>query len=172
MDVQVREARESELDEIGELTVEVYREGLVSDQYLPVLADARSRWAAEATTTYVALDGGTDGLPGRQLLGAVLYAAPGSPWRDIGDGAGEAEFRMLAVLRSARGRGVGEALVRTCIARARAERLERLVLSTAPDMKAAQRLYERLRFVRAEHRDWLARPTSRTKLLAYELDLE
>ncbi|HEV3173191.1 MAG TPA: GNAT family N-acetyltransferase [Actinocrinis sp.] len=168
MDVQVREAREDELDEIGALTAEVYEE-FVGPDYLAVLRDARSRWQAPATTTFVALDGGTDGLPGRQLLGAVVYAGPGSPWRDIADGEQEAEFRMLGVLESARGRGVGEALVQACVQRARAEGRARLVLSTAPELKAAHRLYERLGFTRAEHRDWM--PTSQISLLAYELGL-
>ncbi len=168
MDVQMREAREDELDEIGALTAEVYEE-LVGPDYLAVLRNARSRWQVPATTTYVALDGGTDGLPGRQLLGAVVYAGPGSPWRDIAQGDAEAEFRMLAVLESARGRGVGEALVRTCLQRARAEGRARMVLSTTPELKAAHRLYDRLGFSRAEHRDWM--PTSRIRLLAYELEL-
>jgi ribosomal protein S18 acetylase RimI-like enzyme len=168
MDVQVREAREDELDEIGSLTAEVYQE-YVGPEYLAVLRDARSRWQNPATATLVALDGGTDGLPGRQLLGAVVYAGPGSPWRDIADGDAEAEFRMLAVLESARGRGVGEALVRACLQRARAEGRTRMVLSTTSEFKAAQRLYARLGFARAEHRDWM--PTSWLTLLAYEVEL-
>jgi ribosomal protein S18 acetylase RimI-like enzyme len=170
MDVQVREARERELDEIGALTAGVYdRARNVNDEYLKVLADARSRWSVPATTTFVALDGGTDGLPGAQLLGAVVYAGPGSPWRDLAEGDGEAEFRMLAVLESARGRGIGEALVRACADRAVAEERARLVLSTTPDNLAAQRLYARLGFARVERRDWAV--GSGLKLLAYSLEL-
>lgn len=170
MDVQVRQAREDDVDEIGALTVEVYgRDGLVSDDYLAVLADARSRWGAEGTTMFVALDGGTDGLPGKQLLGSVVYAAPGSPWRNVAEGGDEAEFRMLGVLEAARGRGVGEALVRACIGQAKANGLARLVLSTDREMKAAQRLYDRLGFARAEHRDWS--PLPEVNLMAYELTL-
>ena len=168
MDVQVREAREDELDEIGALTAEVYEE-YVGSEYLAVLRDARSRWQAPATTILVALDGGTDGLPGRQLLGAVVYAGPGSPWRDVAEGEAEAEFRMLAVLESARGRGVGEALVRACLQRARSEGRTRMVLSTTSELEAAQRLYARLGFVRAEQRDWAPRPE--LTLLAYEMEL-
>ena len=170
MDVQVRQAREDEVDEIGKLTVEVYgQDGLVSDDYLAVLADARSRWDADATTIFVALDGGTDGLPGAELLGSVVYAAPGSPWRNLGEGNGEAEFRMLGVREAARGRGVGEALVQACIDRAKVEGRERLVLSTDQEMRAAHRLYERLGFARATHRDWAPRPE--VQLMAYELTL-
>ena len=79
MDVLVREARESELDEVGAVTATVY-DGLVSPEYLTIVRDARSRWDSPATTTFVALDDGTEGL-----LGAVVYAAPGSPWRNLGE---------------------------------------------------------------------------------------
>ena len=46
-------------------------------------------------------------------------ARPGSPWRELSVD-GEGEFRMLAVAPAARGRGVGEALVRQCEERAAA----------------------------------------------------
>jgi len=163
MDVVVREARESELAEIGALTVEVYGDGLVSPEYLEVLRDARSRWESPATTLLVALDHGTDGL-----LGAVVYAAPGSVWRNLGVDE-EPEIRMLGVLAEARERGVGETLVRACIARARASGASRLVLSTDVEMRAAQRLYERLGFVRTVDRDWS--PVSGLDLLTYALEL-
>jgi ribosomal protein S18 acetylase RimI-like enzyme len=163
MDVVVREARESELDEIGALTVEVYGDGLVSPEYLEVLRDARSRWESPATTLLVALDHGTDGL-----LGAVVYAAPGSPWRNFGVDE-ESEIRMLGVLAAARERGVGETLVRACIARAKASGASRLVLSTDLEMRAAQRLYERLGFVRTVDRDWS--PVAGLELLTYALEL-
>jgi ribosomal protein S18 acetylase RimI-like enzyme len=163
MDVVVREARESELAEVGALTVAVY-DGMVGSAYLEVLRDARSRWDSPATATLVALDDGTDGL-----LGAVVYAGPGSPWRDLGVDD-EPEIRMLGVLEQARGRGVGEALVRACIARARAAGAPRLALSTTPDMRDAHRLYERLGFVRTPERDWAPQP--HLTLLAYVYRLE
>ena len=163
MDVVVREAREDELAEIGALTVDVYGDGLVSPDYLEVLRDARSRWESPATTLLVALDDGTSGL-----LGTVVYAAPGSPWRDLGVDE-EAEFRMLGVLASARERGVGETLVLACVARAKAAGAPRLVLSTTPEMKPAHRLYERLGFVRTPERDWAPRPG--LMLVAYVLEL-
>lgn len=162
MDVLVREARESELDEVGAVTATVY-DGLVGPEYLRIVRDARSRWESPATTTLVALDDGTEGL-----LGAVVYAAPGSPWRNLGDGD-ESEIRMLGVLAAARERGVGEALVRACVARAKTQERPRLVLCTEPEMKAAQRLYERLGFTRTPHRDWTLRPG--LTLLSYAMEL-
>jgi ribosomal protein S18 acetylase RimI-like enzyme len=162
MDVLVREARESELDEVGAVTATVY-DGLVSPEYLEIVRDARARWDSPATTTFVALDDGTEGL-----LGTVVYAAPGSPWRNLGVGA-ECEIRMLGVLAAARDRGVGEALVRACIARAKAADCPRLVLCTEPEMRAAQRLYARLGFERVPARDWALRPD--LTLLSYAMEL-
>ena len=110
MDVLVREARESELDEIGALTVEIYElDGLVGPEYLRVLRDARSRWQAPATTLFVALDGGTDepegadspgsDADGSLLLGAVVYAGPGSPWQNpfVESFGGKVRDEVLAV---------------------------------------------------------------------------
>ncbi len=162
MDVLVRETRESELDEVGAVTAAVY-DGLVIPEYLEVVRDARSRWAAPATTTLVALDSGTEGL-----LGTVVYAGPGSPWRNLGESV-ESEVRMLAVLPTARDRGVGEALMRACIARAKAEGCPRLVLCTEPNMLAAQRLYARLGFKRVPERDWSVRPG--LALMSYAMEL-
>jgi ribosomal protein S18 acetylase RimI-like enzyme len=167
MDLLVREAHEDELVQIGEVTAEVYDgESLAGPEYVKVLRDARARWASPATTLLVAMDDGTD-----DILGTVVLAEPGSPWQDLGDGE-EVEFRMLATLPSARGRGVGETLVRACIDRARAAGAPRLVLSTGPEMKAAHRLYERLGFVRMPERDWRPRPEMKELLRAYMLHLQ
>lgn len=167
MDLLVREAHEDELVQIGEVTAEVYDgEGLAGPEYVKVLRDARARWASPATTLLVAMDDGTD-----DILGTVVLAEPGSPWQDLGDGE-EVEFRMLATLPSARGRGVGETLVRACIDRARAAGAPRLVLSTGPEMTAAHRLYERLGFVRVPERDWRPRPEMKELLRAYVLHLQ
>lgn len=169
MDLVVREARETELDRIGALTAEVYEgEGMTSPEYLAVLRDGRARWDSPATTLLVAFDDGAE--QDTDLLGTVVYAAPGSPWQDLARGT-EAEFRMLATAAPARGRGVGEALVRACIERAKQAAAPRIVLSTGPEMLAAHRLYERLGFVRTPERDWSPRPTSDVLLRAYALEL-
>lgn len=169
MDLVVREARETELAHIGALTADVYGgEGLAGPEYVKVLRDARSRWEAPATTLLVAHDDGAE--EAQDILGAVVYAAAGSPWQDLGRGD-EAEFRMLVAAPSARGRGVGETLVRACIERAKRDGAPRLVLSTGAEMLAAHRLYERLGFVRRPERDWRPRPDMQFLLRAYVLEL-
>ncbi len=164
--ILIRPAEPHEYAEVGEITAHAYLddgflEGGAKDLYLNVLRDAAAR-AAKAELL-VAVDRAD------VLLGTVTYAPQGSPLQDIAV-PGEAEFRTLAVDRRARGRGVGEALVQGCVARARAEEgVVRLVLSTQTTMRAAHRVYERLGFVRAPERDW--EPVPGLPLLAYELAL-
>ncbi len=87
-----------------------------------------------------------------EVIGAVLLLHPRSSLQQLAR-FGEREFRMLAVSATARGAGVGEALVRTCMDRTVADGATALVLWTQPIMLAAQRLYERLGFVRDPSRD-------------------
>jgi ribosomal protein S18 acetylase RimI-like enzyme len=77
---------------------------------------------------------------------------------------------MLAVdPAGGQGRGMGRALVRACIDRARAEGRSRIVLLTRPRMVAAHRLYEAMGFRRVPERDW--EPEQGIELLGFELDL-
>jgi len=144
----IREALPEELAAAGDLTAAVYRDdGLAEPAYLPRLRDAAGRHAADGAWQLVAVD--ADG----SVVGAAVYTVAGSEYADIAQGA-EAELRMLATAGAARGRGVGEALVRHCVERARAEGRAALVLSTKPVMVAAQRLYTRVGFERMPERDW------------------
>ncbi|MBX3357459.1 MAG: GNAT family N-acetyltransferase [Phycisphaeraceae bacterium] len=96
---------------------------------------------------------------GTSTVGVVILLHRDSPLKQVSLDE-EAEFRLLAVHRSARGRGVGEALVAECIRRSAAPPLaaRSLVLWTQPRMTAAQRLYERTGFRRAPERDALLPP--------------
>ncbi|MFF3688566.1 GNAT family N-acetyltransferase [Streptomyces sp. NPDC002187] len=166
MDITIRRIGPGEHAGLGELTAQAYlRGGLLDfgedDPYLAVLRDVAGR--AAGSEVYVAVDG-----PGT-VVGGVAFVPDGGPWADIA-GAGEAEFRMLAVSEHARGRGAGEALVRTCVERARAvPGCVRLVLSTQGGMHAAHRIYHRLGFVRTPERDW--EPVPGLGLLTYALEL-
>jgi ribosomal protein S18 acetylase RimI-like enzyme len=159
--MRVREASPEEHDHLGELCVRAYRAlGAVSDTYAARLRDVRGR--AQTARVLAAVE---DGAP---PVGCVTLILDGGPWRELAYND-EGEFRMLAVDPAAQGRGAGAALVRACIEEARAAGRARLVLSSATDMTAAHRLYERLGFTRAPARDW--KPAPHVQLLAYELAL-
>lgn len=166
MDISIRPVGLQEHEALADITAEAYlADGLLAfgadDPYLAELR-AVGRRAAEAEVL-VAVGG--DGT----LLGGVTYVTPGNPWADIA-GADEAEFRMLAVSREARGRGAGEALVQACIDRARAtEGIRGLVLSTQQAMSGAHRIYRRLGFARTPERDW--KPIEDISLLTFRLEL-
>ncbi len=97
-------------------------------------------------------------------LGELTVAAYGSvdPSTLESDYADErrdaAGIRMLAVAADAQGRGVGEALTRACIDRARAAGRGQIVLHSTDRMTTAHRLYERLGFVRDPSIDWEGEP--------------
>jgi ribosomal protein S18 acetylase RimI-like enzyme len=162
--VEVRRARDDELEAAGDAVAEAYRGNPGMDEdgdYLEYVRDARGR--AADSEVLVAVD--TGGV----VLGSVSYVAGAeSPMADLAH-EGEAEFRMLGVLPAERGSGVGTELVEACVARARADRRSALVLSTPPDWTTGQRLYEALGFRRAPDRDF--DPVPGFRLWAYVIDL-
>ncbi|OMI87760.1 GNAT family N-acetyltransferase [Streptomyces sp. M1013] len=168
MDFVIRRASAEEYDTLGEITAQAYLgDNLLdfgeSDSYLKELRDVAKRAAAAEVLVAAA---------GAQVLGGVTFVPSGGPMADIAR-PGEAEIRMLAVAREARGRGAGEALVRACVDRARSvPDCAGVVLSTQRAMHTAHRLYERLGFCRTPARDWNPLPElDDIMLLAYGLTL-
>ncbi|QOV42860.1 GNAT family N-acetyltransferase [Streptomyces chromofuscus] len=168
MDVRIRPAHTTEFGTLGEITAQAYlQDGLLdfgeSDEYLHELRNVAKR--ASAAEVLVATQDG-------HVVGGVTYVPQGGPMADIAR-PGEAEIRMLAVAPEARGRGVGEALVRACVERARAtDGCTRIVLSTQRTMRSAHRIYDRLGFTRTPGRDWNPLPhLDDITLLTYELTL-
>jgi ribosomal protein S18 acetylase RimI-like enzyme len=163
--VRIRPARPGEYDEVGELVLAAYQTvpGYHAEPgYEADLRDAAHR--AEVAVVLVAVD-----AEGR-IQGAVTYVAgPDNEYAEWAD-QDAAGFRMLAVAPAAQRRGVGEALVRACIDRARSEGRGRLVLHSTPSMTAAHRLYERHGFRRAPDRDFT--PVPGVRLLGFELSLD
>jgi ribosomal protein S18 acetylase RimI-like enzyme len=154
-----------EIAVVGALTVDAYLAdgylGGAEDGYVEHLLAAADR--ARDAELAVAVDEGSGAV-----LGTVTYCRAGTPWAEV-SGDGEAEFRMLAVAPTARGRGVGEALATWCVDRARADGCHAVVLSTLPVMHAAHRIYQRLGFVRTPERDWYPQPD--IQLITYQLEL-
>jgi ribosomal protein S18 acetylase RimI-like enzyme len=149
--VRVTAAVPADFARIAELTTGVYRdEGYGGPEYLTQLADVAGR--AERAELLVARDEASGGVVGSVAL--VLAGGFG----EVLASDEEAGFRMLVVDPAARGRGVGELLVRACLERAAAAGKRRVVLSTDPRMTSAHRLYARLGFRRLPERDWSPMP--------------
>jgi ribosomal protein S18 acetylase RimI-like enzyme len=149
----VRAAVAEDFEAIGRLSVAAYRADGQLDGghgYEHALADVRGR--ADGGELLVAEDEATG-----EVVGAVLFVLPGSRYAELSD-SGEAEFRMLAVEPSAQGRGVGEALVRACLARAAELDCRAVVICTRDFATPAQRLYARLGFERVPAKDWSPMP--------------
>lgn len=143
----IRRALPADITAAARVTVDAYvGAGHVerTEPYAARLADAAHR--AENAELWVAVEDD-------EVLGTVTFVPPGTPYAEV-SASDEGEFRMLAVAPGARGRGVGEALVRHCLARAAELGLRAIVLSTLPRMQSAHRIYERLGFVRTPERDW------------------
>ena len=79
------------------------------------------------------------------------------------------EVRLLAVAPSARGQGIGAALMRECIARARRTGAEALTLHTTDMMQTAMQMYERMGFVRMPETDFFPTPEIIIKGYQYAL---
>lgn len=163
--VLIRDALPTEMAEVGQLRVTAYRAG--------------GHLSANSTYEAPLRELGTDGVGDVLVAVTPPQASPGRPdaaisgtvmlqlWPHAGQvvtGPAEAEIRALAVAPQAQGAGVGRALLRAIIERAKAGGVRHLVLLTHSDMYAARRLYERAGFRRLPGRD---RPAPGVMLLAY-----
>lgn len=162
--VDVRPARPDELEAAGEVVAQAYLNDLrVSPWYAQRLRDAASRAQKARLLVAVSADEGA-------VLGSLTYARGGNQYAQLA-GPDECEIRMLGVAPAARGRGVGELLLRSAMAQGVADGAVRMVLSTQTDMWAAQRLYERLGFSRRPDLDWVPEQDPSVQLIGYQRDL-
>jgi GNAT superfamily N-acetyltransferase len=144
----IRCARLDEYDQIGELTFAAYQDLFDREdlgRYGESMRDVKSR-AAKADIVLVAE------MYGHGIVGALDY------YNDYADALskpnlehlehleGCAGFRLLAVHPSAQRKGVGRALVRWCVDRARHDGRCSIVLNSGSIMQGAQRLYKALGF--------------------------
>jgi GNAT superfamily N-acetyltransferase len=109
-----------------------------------------SRWASNATDIaalplpYVA--------PRGRLLVAIDESEPlGTGSLLTFDAPTTGEIKRLYVREAARGRGVGDALMRALLDEARRMRFSRVILDTAPELTAARAMYTRFGFRQIPH---------------------
>jgi ribosomal protein S18 acetylase RimI-like enzyme len=164
--LQIRDARPEELDEVSQLlksSYQQYEKSLSASAwraYLEDIMDVRSRW--EESQLIVAELGG-------QLAGCVtLYLKSAGPSME-GRPPGWAGVRLLAVHPTYRGRGIGRALMDECIRRCRQEGITTLGLHTTRMMDVARRMYEKMGFKRVPEFDFYPRPG--VAVMAYYLNL-
>ena len=160
--VTVRAVRPHEYALAGELLVEAYR--TLADAGDPAyerhLRDV-ARHVQDSDVLGAELEG--------RIVGCVTFVDGLKPLSEVDD-PDAATIRMLGVAAEARGCGVGAALVRACIERAKSAGRRRVRLDTRTSMTGAQRLYERFGFRRDPDHDWS--PAPGIVLLGYVLELE
>lgn len=134
--------------------------------YLAEIAAVAERAAQHEV--WVAVDVATGAL-----LGTVATPCAGATISPLAR-EGELDFRFLGVAHAARGRGVGERLVRHVLALAAERGLDRVVMNTGGEMVAAQRLYDRMGFARLHEREFMVERSDGTSflLIAYGRDVE
>lgn len=160
--MHIRSATPDDADAVREIMRAVYvGEGWAdlhaTPAYVRSLLDAQTRIAQ--ADVLVAEEAGE--------IVATITAASQPPFANVAQ-PGELEVRMLAVLPDARRQGVARALMTACEELAGERVLDRVVLSTDPQMHAAQALYEGLGYRRTPDRDW---ETGGVMLLTYAKDL-
>ncbi|HEU4758248.1 MAG TPA: GNAT family N-acetyltransferase [Agromyces sp.] len=167
VDVAVRLVRDVEHAAVGALARQAYAgDFALSADYLAEIESVGDR--AREHEVWVAEDVATG-----SLLGTVTTPRIGRRMSAVARDADELDFRFLGVSSGARGRGVGETLVRHVVQLAASRGIRRVVLNTGPEMTSAQRLYERLGFARLPEREYVVElPSGRSFLLmAYGRDV-
>ena len=161
----IRSAAPDELAAVGDLTVAAYAaDGYLdhADDYADELRDAARR--AELATLLVAVDEQSGAV-----LGTATFVLAGTPYAEVSH-PGEAEFRMLAVAKEARGQGVGCGAGAVLHRAGPGRREHALALCSLEAMVPAQRIYQRMGFVRSPDRDW--EPLPGLTLVAFVLPLQ
>jgi predicted N-acetyltransferase YhbS len=106
------------------------------------------------------------------VVGTVLLYPAGTVFTTPGGASvtlASPEVRLLAVAPAARGQGIGAALIRECMQRARQSGAAALTLHTTDIMQVAMSMYERMGFVRAPELDFHPGPGITVK--GYRFDL-
>lgn len=153
-EVVVRDARSGELGAIARLTRRAYAE--LSSVMAPDAWAALEGAIAGALATRSAAEWIVAERDGELVGSVMLFPASAAAYGALAGDGSSPELRLLAVSPEARGRGVGEALVRECMARAWRSGAWALGLHTSASMRAARRLYERMGFVRSPETDFQA----------------
>lgn len=168
--LHLRDAREGDGDAVREVTMSAFREYAAQmpvhwkgyrEGILATLANARPAEQIVAEWEGV--------IVGSVLLypAGAVFSPPNRPPMTLA----WPEMRLLAVAPAARGSGIGAALVRECIRRARRSGSQALTLHTSDVMQVAMRMYERMGFVRDPELDFRLSEAVTVKGYRFNLDV-
>lgn len=148
---RIREALPEEFTALGRLLVDAYERlpGMPTPDEQPAyyerLRDVAKRAANPAIHVYAAVTEAGELLGSVDFIDDMAQYGSGGSAGSVPDAAG---IRLLAVKPECRGQGIGKALTRFCIERARALGKARVVLHTTRAMQEAWAMYEGLGFER------------------------
>lgn len=160
---QVRRIRPEEYTLVGALVRSAYEnEYLLEPDYLNEIEDVAGRDAV--SEVLVAETGG-------EIVGSVTIPKAGERLLANSE-LDEMDLRLLGVSAAARGKGIGEALMKQVTDVASDRGARRVVLHTGDQMVKAHRLYERLGFAQMPEREFTIETISGTRrIISYGLDL-
>jgi predicted N-acetyltransferase YhbS len=162
--IRIREARPEEYGTILDVTraaYEQYASDMPAETWDGYLVNMAETIVQDASAQRIVAE--RDGA----IVASVLLFPAGAQGRD------EPMIRLLAVTPQARGQGIGRALMLDCLRRAREAGAASVILHTTPMMAIAQRLYERMGFVRATELDFRpdAEDHPNVTVMGYRIDL-
>ncbi len=153
----IRKAYPEEYNAIGQLLVNVYaqvpgfpdRES--QPKYYQLLENIGDKTAQAGTEILVAV------TADNALWGAVVYFSDMQYYGSGGSATrekGASGFRLLAVSELARGQGVGLALSKACIQKAKDQKKDQVIIHTTKAMPVAWKMYEKMGFQRSKDLDF------------------
>jgi predicted N-acetyltransferase YhbS len=168
LDVRIRDARATDAPAILDVTLSAYRE------YGETLPEHWEGYRRNIQTTLANVAPARQFVAERdgEIVGAVLlYPAGATLPRPQGKALTLEwpQIRLLAVLPSSWGHGIGTALVGACLRAARDASAEAVTLNTTDLMRAATALYQRMGFARAPDLDFRPAPGVVAKGYLYRL---
>jgi GNAT superfamily N-acetyltransferase len=156
-DVVIRPARPEELPTLGNLVADAYAAlpNMPSPDeqpgYYAMVRDAPARVRIPGYRILAAVTPSGDLVGSADFIEEMAHYGSGGSAPKRADAAG---IRLLAVAPTARGQGIGKALTRDCISRARGLGRAAVVLHTTRAMETAWRMYEKLGFRRSPDLDF------------------
>ncbi len=167
IDISIRDARADEREAMRTVTVAAYEEYA---KIMPMFWDGYKKNIMEAIEEEGPAQHIVAEYVGKIVGSVLLYPPAQSAYGDsVEKGEGVPEMRLLAVDPAMRGHGIGNALTRKCVERARRMGAPALGLHTTDMMQTAMQMYERMGFVRVPELDF--HPTENTTIKGYRLYL-